>query len=399
MEFPGGAAMNASIGNALEKALEHERETVAGVCRKIFQLRELMFEERESAAVLSGLLQERGFSLRKPVAGLETAFAAEWSSGSGGGPRLGLLAEYDALPVLGHACGHNMIAAAAAGAALAIRRLEDRFHGTLVLFGTPAEEGGGGKVAMAEAGCFDDLDGVIYFHPSVRDDLYGPTLACRMVRVALRGREAHVQLNPQEGRNALQALVQVLTRLREEESRLPPLCRIGSIVTEGGQNPFLVPGLARGEFVFSAGGDEDCEGMAESFREMLKGAAQATGTSFELETLMRYPSVRINRTMTGIISARMQEMGLRPAPVSPLSVSTDCGATSLRCPFGAFRLQLGNPAPFPHTVEFADLAGGPEGEEKAFLAARIQAFVLMDLFASASSVEAARREFAAESRK
>jgi amidohydrolase len=308
---------------------------------------------------------------------------------------LGLVAEYDALPHLGHACGHNLIAAGAVGAALALAGLGSSVPGELVLFGTPAEEGGGGKVVMAEAGLFDDLDAVIYFHPSVRDDLYGSTLACQIYRVTFLGREAHVQLNPDEGRNALMALVHALYSLQQEHKGFPQLSRIGAVVNEGGDNPILVPGRARGEFLLSAKDDQACEAIERVFHGVVRRAAKETQTRVEMEKTMHYPSVRLNPALTQIIADQMQSFGLSPAEPSLLVVSTDCGATSLRCPFGGFRLHLGQPAPYPHTPEFAELCGGPEGEKIAFLAAQIQALTLMELFFDRDLLQTARREFEA----
>jgi len=386
MEFLSDIQTKAVLG-----AVDAERNTIRAVCRHIFRFQEVMFQERQSALYLCNLLESRGFQVARPAAGLETAFRAECSFGRG--PRLGLLAEYDALPQLGHACGHNLIAAGAVGAALALAALAEAFSGTLVVFGTPAEEGGGGKVTMAAAGLFDDMDAVVYYHPSVRDDLYGPTLACQMHRVAFQGRQAHVQLNPEEGRNALTAVVNTISGLQQEQKQFHELSRIGSIVTEGGQNPIIIPGRAAGEFLLSAADDLNCNALASVLNRVVQRAAADTLTRAEIEKVMHYPSVRLNRQLTRVIAEQMQHLGLKPAEPSLLIVSTDCGAVSRRCPFGAFRLRLGQPPPYPHTLAFAELAGGTEGEDNAFLAARIQALTLYALFNSEDGLRSSQREF------
>jgi amidohydrolase len=380
------------LKQSLMGALHSEQETVTEVCRKIYGFSEVMFEERRSASYLADLLERRGFRVERGVAGLETAFVAELPLGQDG-PRIGLLAEYDALPGVGHACGHNLIAASAVGAALALGSVREKVAGTVVVYGTPAEEGGGGKVVMAGAGLFDGLAGVLYFHPSVRDDLYGPTLACRIYRVEFRGREAHVQMNPQEGRNALMGLVRAMAALDLARSDLPEMNRMGYVVTEGGKNPILVPASARGEFLLSAVEDRGCDSLEGLMEKTLREAAEATGSRVDLTKVMDYPSVRLNGPLTEALGREMRYLGLGPAEPSLIIVSTDCGATSIHCPFGGFRLALGEPAPFPHTPEFARLCGEPAGEEKAFLAARILALTALELFTSEEVLRSAARTF------
>jgi amidohydrolase len=391
-EVEGDERMGVMWKENLLEALRREEETIGEVCRTIYGFREVMFEERLSVSYLADLLEIRGFRVSRTAAGLETAFVAELHLGKGG-PRVGLLAEYDALPGLGHACGHNLIAASAVGAALALAALKEEVAGTVVVCGTPAEEGGGGKVIMARAGLFDDLAGALYFHPSVRDDLYGSTLGCRMYKAGFRGREAHVQMNPQEGRNALTGLVRAMAALDLARPGLPEMSRMGYVVTEGGKNPILVPSSARGEFFLSAVEDKGCDLLQDRLESALREAAEATGTHVDLTKVMDYPSVRLNGALTDALGRTMRHLGLRPAEPSLIIVSTDCGAVSLRCPFGGFRLALGEPAPFPHTPQFARLCGEPAGEEKAVLAARILALTALELFESEEVLHSAARAF------
>ena len=200
---------------------------------------ELAFAEHRAAALLTGELEEHGFAVERGVAGLPTAFTA--TAGDGNGPRVALLLEYDALPELGHACGHNLIAAAGLGAALALRRALPRTDGTVLVVGTPAEEGGGGKVIEAEAGVFDGVDAALMFHPGVHSWSWAPLTAQVQERVVFHGRAAHPTGSPTEGVDALAALIQLFNTLAVVGRRLPPGSHIQGIITDGGRATDIVP--------------------------------------------------------------------------------------------------------------------------------------------------------------
>ena len=199
---------------------------------------ELAFAEHRAAALLTGELEEHGFAVERGVAGLPTAFTA--TAGYVNGPRVALLLEYDALPELGHACGHNLIAAAGLGAALALRRALPRTDGTVLVVGTPAEEGGG-KVIEAEAGVFDGVDAALMFHPGVHSWSWAPLTAQVQERVVFHGRAAHPTGSPTEGVDALAALIQLFNTLAVVGRRLPPGSHIQGIITDGGRATDIVP--------------------------------------------------------------------------------------------------------------------------------------------------------------
>ena len=191
------------FGAAIDAVVDREAPALRKLCSDIHQNPELRFEEVKAAAWMTDLLASRGFDVTRGLAGMPTAFAAR--AGRPGGPKVGVLAEYDALPEIGHACGHNLIATGAIGAFLAAASVAERAGGEVVVFGTPAEEGGGGKIKMLEAGCFQDLDAAIMFHPFDRDVLAHPALASLWLTFTFRGKPAHAAIAPHDGKSALTA--------------------------------------------------------------------------------------------------------------------------------------------------------------------------------------------------
>ncbi len=208
---------------------------------------ELAFEEHESMALLAGTAERHGFDVERGVAGLETAFVAT-SRGIADGPTIAFVAEYDALPGLGHACGHNIIGTAATGAALALQALRDNVPGMVKLIGTPAEEKGGGKVIMVERGVFDDVDAAMMIHPGTKAMTTRGTLASNKVDFELFGRTAHAAAAPDLGINALDACIQTFNNINALRQHLTPDVRIHGIITHGGEAPNIVPEYAAASF-------------------------------------------------------------------------------------------------------------------------------------------------------
>jgi amidohydrolase len=211
--------------------------------RTLFRLRELSLQEIGSSDAIVRFLRRHGFRVRRGVAGLPTAFMAHRRHRLGG-PRIALLAEYDALPEIGHACGHNLIGAAACGAAAVVSRLLRR--GEIVVYGTPAEETIGGKVVMARRGAFRGVDAALMFHPATENRVYMTSLACHSLEVVYRGRAAHAVASPEKGINALHALLGLFEEVERLKRRLPAEVRMPGIVSEGGRRANIVPDRAAG---------------------------------------------------------------------------------------------------------------------------------------------------------
>ena len=241
---------------------------------------ELAFEEHRSSDRVASLLAASGFTVEHGVAGLDTAFVAT----AGSGPlTIGICAEYDALPGIGHACGHNVIAAAAAGAGLALAPLADELGITVKVLGTPAEEGGGGKILMLDAGVFDGIHAAMMVHPAPDESLTLPCLAVEHLTVQYRGREAHASGYPELGINAADALTVAQVGIGLLRQHLLPSHRVHGIVTHGGDAPNIVPGSTSGAWYVRASTLAELEELSPRVRACFEAGALATGCDVEVE--------------------------------------------------------------------------------------------------------------------
>jgi amidohydrolase len=355
---------------------------------------ELMFKEHKASAELVGALEAAGFEVEQGVASLSTAFRARW--GTGGPPRVALLLEYDALPGLGHACGHNLIAAAGLGAALAVRHALPDLAGTLVVIGTPAEEGGGGKILELRAGVFDGVEAALMFHPGVHDWRYAPLTAQIEIAVRFHGRAAHPTGNPTEGIDALAALVQLFTALAMLRSRLPLGSHVQGIVTHGGTATNIVPDLAEGRFgirgLTTAARDE----LVAQLTDCAHGIARATGTTVEVERASDgYQHVRDNAALSGTFARHLVDTGItlgEPAPGVFLG-SSDIGDVSNTIPAIHPFVAIADPDQSDHTPEFAAAAASPRGRTVMLAAAYALACTAVDVLTRPELLAQAWRDF------
>ncbi len=230
-------------------AVEAQRNELVDLSLRIHENPEEGFQEEKACGWLCAYLEERGFAVERPYCQLATAFRA--SSGDER-PRVGFLAEYDALPGLGHACGHNLIAASSVGAAVAVRGVLAATGGSVVAIGTPAEEIYGGKAIMAGRGAFDDLDAAMLFHPGSRNAVITSALACIELDVEYFGRESHASTRPEAGINALDALIISFTAINALRQQIKDSDRIHGIITDGGQAPNVIPAHSAASFLIRA---------------------------------------------------------------------------------------------------------------------------------------------------
>ncbi|HTI19669.1 MAG TPA: amidohydrolase [Kutzneria sp.] len=341
---------------------------------------ELAFEEKLACATLVAALSDAGFEMEHGVASLPTAFRARW--GTGAPPRVALLLEYDALPGLGHACGHNLIATAGLGAALAVRHALPDLDGTLMVVGTPAEEGGGGKVLELKSGVFDGIEAALMFHPGVHDWRYAPLTAQIEVGVRFHGRAAHPTGNPTEGVDALAALVQLFTALAMLRSRLPLGSHVQGIVTDGGTATNIVPELAEGRFGVRGLTTAARDDLVAQLTECAHGVAQATGTTVEVWPASGgYQHVRDNATLSATFARHISESGItltEPTPGVFLG-SSDIGDVSNTVPAIHPFVAITDPDQSDHTPEFAAAAAGPRGRAVMLAAAQALAGTAVDL--------------------
>ncbi|MEV5953885.1 amidohydrolase [Streptomyces sp. NPDC051987] len=347
------------------------------------------FAERRAAALLGEELDRAGFRVQPGTAGMPTAFVARSGESR---PSVALLLEYDALPGLGHACGHNLIAAAGLGAALAVRAALPGGAGTVLAVGTPAEEGGGGKVLEAEAGVFDDVDAALMFHPGVYDWSRAPLTAQEQYRVGFHGRAAHPTGNPTEGVDALAALIELFNVLSALGRRLPEASHIQGIVTQGGTATNLVPAYAEGLFGLRAATTTALDSLAEQLGTCATGVAQATGTTVTVErATVRYEHFRDSRPLSDRFAAHLERSGIRLSPPRPgvYLGSSDIGNVSGRVPAIHPFVAIMDEGGSDHTPEFAAAAVSARARDVLLAATEALACTAADILGDARLREAA----------
>ncbi|QMU80365.1 M20 family metallopeptidase [Streptacidiphilus sp. PB12-B1b] len=370
----------ASLYDEIDQAVDGRTEQLWEVASALHRDPETAYQEYRAADLLTGALEDGGFEVERGVARMPTAFVAR--AGTGAAPRVALLLEYDALPQLGHACGHNLIAAAGLGAALALRSVLGDVEGTLLAVGTPAEEGGGGKVAEVQAGVFDGVDAALMVHPGVHDWSRAPLTAQIQLRVRFHGRSAHPTGNPTEGIDALAALIELFNTLNAVSRRLPPGSHVQGIITEGGKATNIVPDLAEGLFGCRGLTTTARDALVEQLTQCAQGIALATGTTVEVtRDTAGYEHFRDNSTLSDRFSQHMRRSGvqLTPPDAGVFLGSSDIGNVSTRIPAIHPFVAIMEPDGSDHTPQFAAAAGSERGRRAMLASAKALACLGSDL--------------------
>ncbi|MFH9088774.1 amidohydrolase [Streptomyces sp. NPDC017673] len=345
-----------SLYQRIREETERRADALWTVATALHADPETAFSEHRAAKLLTGELERAGFAVRREAAGLPTAFTARSGEGR---PVVAFPLEYDALPGLGHACGHNLIAAAGLGAALVTEAVRDGTGGTVLAVGTPAEEGGGGKALEVEAGVFDGVDAALMFHPGVYDWVRAPLTAQEQYRVGFRGRAAHPTGNPTEGLDALAALIELFNVLSALGRRLPEGSHVQGIITQGGTAINIVPEYAEGRFGLRAVTTAALDELAEQLRTAAEGVALATGTAVTVERAsVRYEHFRDSSVLSERFAGHLDRAGIAltaPTPGVYLG-SSDIGNVSGRVPAIHPFVAIMGADGSDHTPEFAEAA-------------------------------------------
>ncbi|MGZ6295703.1 MAG: M20 family metallopeptidase [Candidatus Limnocylindrales bacterium] len=380
----------------LAEAVLRQREEILALSHAIHADPEPAFEEHRAAARIAAVIARHGFAVEYPAGSLATAVCGRLAGGRGSdGPRVGVLAEYDALPGLGHGCGHNTMAASGVGAAIALASIAPELRGEIVFLGTPAEERGSGKQFMLDDGLFAGLDAALLYHPCDRNHVESRALASEDVEVTFTGLQAHAASDPWQGRNALDALVLLFASIGLWRQQLRPETRVHGIVLEGGTAANIIPDRAVGRFMLRSPDQAYFAQLRERFREMVQAAAQATGCSGEAVFSGGSATLRVNQTLAACFRANMATYGVADEGPDPFPGSTDMGNVSHVLPTIHPELAICEPGVPAHSVRFRDAAATPRADAATLLAATLVAQTVYDLFADPSLVEAAWREFQA----
>lgn len=355
---------------------------------------ELCFEEHEAHATLTSMIAGAGIEVERGAYGLETAFAARVGSG---GPHIAVLCEYDALPEIGHGCGHNIIATAGLGAGLAAAAVAEKLGGTVSILGTPAEEGGGGKVMMIDRGAFDDVDAAVMVHPAGADLTRMNTLAVDHVIARYAGAAAHASAAPEKGRNALDAAVLGYTAIGALRQHIRPDERIHGIFTHGGDKPNIVPERAETEWYVRSPRQRELDALKARVVSALESGAHATGCAFDCEWVHPTFSDMVDNTaLLALYVANAAEVGRTvDEPEGELAVygSTDMGNVSYVTP-SLHPMIASAPAGTPiHTRDFAQHAASDLGDAAVIDGAKILAATVIDLLLAPDALAQARSDF------
>ena len=386
-------SMMGDISEMKKRALENidaVAEEIKSIARKLHEKPEVAFEEHFASSLLSNMLEEHGFFVERKAAGLDTAFVAEHPQKSEG-ERIALLAEYDALPGIGHACGHNLIAAASFGAAVALGKLKEELEGelpgVLKLLGTPAEEGGSGKSIMIEGSCFDDVDVAMMFHPAQVNVCGSSSLAIDDLTFKFKGRAAHASSSPEEGINALDGVIATFNSTNALRQHMRESCRIHGIIKHGGERPNIVPEYAEAQFYVRAESDEILKELRKRVEDCAHAGALSSGAELTIERDRSCKALKEDEGLKAHWKKNMDLLGLTLDEEERRGMgSTDMGDVSAVTraihPYISI-VPKGEDVEF-HTKELARAAGSDYAMQQVVIAAKLLAMTALDCWQESS---------------
>lgn len=388
-------ALPEDISSAIIDRIDSLADTLIAVSRDIHANPELAFEEHHAAGLLSDTLEAQDLPAERGVFTLETAFEARLPT-RGDGPTVAILAEYDALPGIGHSCGHNLIATAALGATLGLQAVAAELPGQVRLLGTPAEERGGGKELMARAGAFDGVDAAMMIHPAGVNLTTMPCICVAEVEVVYQGRSAHASAMPHKGVNALdglllayQAISNLRQHIRDEE-------RIHGIITEGGQAPNIVPDRAVGSFYVRAASEKTLAALKPRVQACFEAGAKGSGAEVAVNWAgVDYLDLNTNWPLANSFQSHGESLGrefLSPSQLGGAG-STDMGNVSYRVPSIHPMLACSPPNVVIHNPEFAKWAGSEMGDAAALDGARSMALTTAEFLLSPALQDEVKQAF------
>lgn len=385
-------ATNGLLPRIRERALVLREDFVA-LSQAIHDRPELAFEERFASDTLKSWLERAGFSVSSPIAGLQTAFVARAGSGN---PHIAYLLEYDALPEIGHACGHNLIAAGGALAATLLQQTLPDHPGTLSVVGTPGEEGGGGKIIELEAGVFDGVDAALMFHPGDRTLPWRHSISSAHLSVSFHGKAAHAAKDPQSGRNALAAMIQFFVAVDGLRQHIPEKARIHGVIRHGGAAANVVPDYTEAEMLVRDVTRDRALALVERVTACAEGAALTTGTTTTVKQASPpYAERKNNKVIAGRLATYLEQLGVdveAPSFANPAG-SSDMGNVSLVLPAIHPYLQIADRGTPSHSVAFREAAATQRAHDAAFRMAMALAQTGADLLTQPEFLADARQEF------
>jgi aminobenzoyl-glutamate utilization protein B len=433
------AAFSQKTKQEVVKTIDAGYNTYSDVAHKIWQFAEVGYKEEKSAALLQDMLKQAGFKIESGVAGIPTAFTATYGSGK---PVIGILGEYDALPGVsqdavpevkkvegrpaGHACGHHLFGTASAAAAIAVKDwlIANKRQGTIRFYGTPAEEGGSGKVYMVREGLFNDVDVMFHWHPGSQNNASaGTSLANKNGKFRFYGVAAHAAASPERGRSALDGVEAMNDMVNMMREHITPEARIHYVITRGGEAPNVVPAFAEVYYYVRHPKRTEVKDMWERITRAAQGAALGTDTKVEWEVLGGVYDLLPNETLAKMVDANLRTLGgytmnaeeiafaekiqktftTTPPPLSSTSVvgnmsllsggSTDVGDVSWVVPTVGLSTATWVPGTAAHSWQAVAAGGTSIGYKGMMLAAKTLALSMIDTYSNPVMIEEAKKEF------
>jgi amidohydrolase len=385
--------MKTKLKAEVSRRVERQRQKLIELSLRIHTNPELGFKEEKASAWLTSYLRRNGFRAEKGLGKLPTAFKAVYGSDK---PVIALLAEYDALPEIGHACGHNLIAASAVGAAVGSRYVVDSCGGTVVVFGTPAEELFGGKVPMLKAGVFDGVDVAMLVHPGLRNTVTIEALACISLDIEFFGKGAHAAAYPEQGINALEAMILAFNAVNSLRQHVKDKARIHGIITHGGEAANVVPKYSAATFLIRASDIAYLDVLKQKVLSCFEGAALATGARLDYRWgEVVYAPMKNNLALAKLFARNLESLGRKVEPFERHFCfgSTDMGNVSQVMPAIHPSVAIVPPNVLLHSADFALAAASESGHAGLLDAAKALAMTVADLISEPQALARVKDEY------
>ena len=363
------------------------KERLVEISDYIYRNPELGNEEYKAAEALTSFLKEHNFSVESNIAGMETAFKATFESGKPG-LTVGYLCEYDALPKIGHGCGHNMIGVMSAGAGVVLSKVLSEIGGKVIVYGTPAEETNGGKVILTEAGVFDELDAAMIVHPDGETRASGSSSALYPLRFIYKGKTAHAASCPEKGINALNSVIQLFNGIDALRQHVTPDVRMHGIITKGGVAANIVPDEAVADFYFRASTKERVTEVVEKVKKIAEGAALMTGATLEMERYeLPYDDLKTNETLSEMFNENLRALGITDIKEAKTTGgSSDIGNVSHVAPTIHPYIGITDCPMVGHSVEMAKATTTSKAHDRLLIAALAMAYTGYDIINNGKSL-------------
>jgi amidohydrolase len=380
--------------NQLKTHLETIQNKLWEMSDHLYHHPELGDQEYESMELLVKFLSEHEFTIEKGIVNRATAFKAVYDSQKEG-PTIAFLSEYDALPGVGHGCGHNLIGTMSAGAGVLLSKVIEEIGGRVVVLGTPAEETNGGKVPMAEQGIFDDIDAAMILHPADESYESGDSLAMDAIQFDFRGKTSHAAASPEKGINALDAVLQLFNGINALRQHVTSDTRIHGIIKEGGVAANVVPDKAVAQFYVRAKDRSYLNEVVEKVKNIAQGASLMTGAELHISNYeLSYDNMSTNQTLSQLFTKNLLATGVQEVKKAKQTYgSIDMGNVSQVIPAIHPYIGLDSPGLIAHTKEFADLTITDNSHQILSRGALALASTGYDLITNKEELEKMKQEF------